>query len=58
MQLAGTNMAREILSHVANYSHVVIDGPTRAKALSRAVIIASDLLVVPVEASGASDCES
>ena len=51
-------MAREILSHVANYSHVVIDGPTRAKALSRAVIIASDLLVVPVEASGASDCES
>lgn len=58
MQLARDNMAREILSHAANYDHVVIDGPPRAEALSRAVIIASDLVVMPIEASGASDWAS
>lgn len=58
MQLARTNMAREILSHATNYNHVVIDGPPRAEALSRAVIIAADLVIVPVEASGASDWAS
>ena len=58
MQLARTNMSQEILSLAANYSHVVIDGPPRAEALSRAVIIASDLVVMPVEASGASDWAS
>ena len=58
MQLARDNMAREILSHAANYDHVVIDGPPRAEALSRAVIIASDLIVMPIEASGASDWAS
>lgn len=58
MQLARTNMAQEILRLAADYSHVVIDGPPRAEALSRAVIIASDLVVMPVEASGASDWAS
>ena len=58
MQLARTNMAQEILGHAINYSHVVIDGPPRTEALSRAVIIASDLVVVHVEASGASDWAS
>ena len=58
MQLARTNMAQEVLGHATNYRHVVIDGPPRAEALSRAVIIASDLVVVPVEASGASDWAS
>ena len=58
MHLARDNMAREILSHAANYDHIVIDGPPRAEALSRAVIIASDLVVMPIEASGASDWAS
>lgn len=58
MQLARDNMAREILTHAANYDHVVIDGPPRAEAISRAVIIASDLVVMPIEASGASDWAS
>jgi len=35
--------------------YVVVDGPPRAEALSRAAIIASDLVLLPVEASGASD---
>ena len=58
MALARGNMAREILGHAVNYDHIVIDGPPRAEALSRAVIIASDLIVIPIEASGASDWAS
>ncbi len=56
--LARGNMAQEILDHAVNYDHIVIDGPPRAEALSRAVIIASDLIVIPIEASGASDWAS
>ena len=58
MALARDNMAQEILGHAVNYDHVVIDGPPRAETLSRAVIIASDLIVIPIEASGASDWAS
>ena len=58
MALARGNMAQEILGHAVNYDHIVIDGPPRAEALSRAVIIASDLIVIPIEASGASDWAS
>ena len=58
MALARGNMAQEILGHAVNYDHVVIDGPPRAEAVSRAVIIASDLIVIPIEASGASDWAS
>ena len=58
MSLARGNMAQEILGHADNYDHIVIDGPPRAEALSRAVIIASDLIVIPIEASGASDWAS
>ena len=58
MQIVRSNMAGDILSYAGNYSHVVIDGPPRAEDLSRAVIVASDLVVVSVEASGASDWAS
>ena len=58
MPLARSNMAQEIQGHAVNYDHIVIDGPPRAEALSRAVIIASDLIVIPIEASGASDWAS
>ena len=58
MSLTRGNMAQEILGHAVHYDHIVIDGPPRAEALSRAVIIASDLIVIPVEASGASDWAS
>lgn len=56
--LARGNMAQEILGLAGNYDHIVIDGPPRAEALSRAVVIASDLIVIPIEASGASDWAS
>ena len=56
--LARGNMAQEILGLAGNYDHIVIDGPPRAEALSRAVVIASDLIVIPIEASGAADWAS
>ena len=47
MAFARDNMAQEILGHAVNYDHVVIDGSPRGETLSRAVIIASDLIVIP-----------
>lgn len=52
--LARDNMAKEILGMATDYDHVVIDGPPRAETLSRAVIAASDMVIVPIEPSGAS----
>jgi len=58
IQIARDNMAKEVLAHATHYSHIVVDGPPRAESLSRAVIIASDLVIVPIEPSGASDWAS
>ncbi len=55
IHLARPNMTKEILDLGNNYDDVVIDGPPRAEALSRAAIIAADLVVIPIEPSGASD---
>lgn len=52
--MARDNLAREVLDMAKNYDHVVIDGPPRAEKIARAVIIASDLVVIPIEPSGAS----
>ena len=56
--LSRENMAKEIMGHAMNYDYVVIDGPPRAQKISRAIIIASDLVVMPIEPSGASDWAS
>lgn len=53
--LTRDNMAKEIIAMGDDYDHVVIDGPPRAETLSRAVIAASDLVIVPIEPSGASN---
>ena len=58
VHLSRENMSTEIVTIGSNYDRVVIDGPPRAEALSRAVIIASDLVVLPIEPSGASDWAS
>lgn len=58
VHLARANMTKEILNLGNNYDAVVIDGPPRAETLSRAAIIASDLVVIPIEPSGASDWAS
>lgn len=52
--LTRDNMAREVLAMASDYEHVVIDGPPRAETLSRAVIASSDLVIIPMEPSGAS----
>jgi len=53
--LSRDNMASEIMALAKNYDHVVIDGPPRAEKLARAIIIASDLVVIPIEPSGESN---
>lgn len=58
VHLARANMTKEILNLGNNYDAIVIDGPPRAEALSRAAIIASDVVVIPIEPSGASDWAS
>lgn len=52
--MARDNMAREAIDLASRYDHVVIDGPPRAERIARAVIIASDIVVIPIEPSGAS----
>lgn len=58
VHIARDNMAKEISALATKYDRVVIDGPPRAESLARAVIIASDIVVVPIEPSGASDWAS
>ena len=53
--LSRENMASKVMELAKNYDHVVIDGPPRAEKLARAIIIASDLVVIPIEPSGASN---
>ena len=52
--MARDNMAREAMQIAERYDHVVIDGPPRAEKIARAVIITSDIVVIPIEPSGAS----
>ncbi|MCB1758032.1 MAG: AAA family ATPase [Gammaproteobacteria bacterium] len=52
--MARGNMARDAIQLAADYTHTVIDGPPRAQAIARAVIIASDVVAIPIEPSGLS----
>ena len=47
-------MHRDVQGMAGDYDHVVIDGPPRGEVLSRAVLASSDVVIVPVEPSGAS----
>lgn len=42
---------RDLPNIAINYAHVVIDGPPRVSELARSGIIASDLIVIPVQPS-------
>ncbi len=53
--LARENMAKEIIAMGNDYDKVIIVGPPRAEALSRAVIASADVVVIPIEPSGASN---
>ena len=52
--MARSNMARDTIQLAADYTHTVIDGPPRAQAIARSVIIASDAVIIPIEPSGLS----
>src|ERR1700722_11699254 len=52
--MARANMARDAISLAADYDHVVIDAPPHEGAINRSVIIASDVVIIPVEPSGFS----
>jgi chromosome partitioning protein len=49
--MAKPTLHKEIVSLGANYDHVVIDGPPRVTELARSIIIASDVVVIPVQPS-------
>lgn len=49
--MAKATLHKEIASLGANYDHVVIDGPPRVTELARSIIIASDVVVIPVQPS-------
>ena len=54
VEMARDNMARDAMAMAADYDHVVIDGPRDAERITRAVIVASEIVVLPYEPSGFS----
>jgi chromosome partitioning protein len=52
--MARENMARDAIKMAADYDFTIIDGPPHADTISRSCIVASDLVVVPIEPGGAS----
>lgn len=49
--LPKNNLHKEIPAHAAKYEHVIIDGPPRVNELARAAILASDMVLIPVQPS-------
>ena len=45
------SLHRETPKHIPNYDYIVIDGPPRVNELARSAIMASDLVLVPVQPS-------
>lgn len=54
VSLARENMAKDALSLATEYDYTLIDAPPHAEAISRSCIIASDLVIMPIEPSGLS----
>lgn len=49
--LPKNNLHKEIPAHAAKYEDVIIDGPPRVNELARAAILASDMILIPVQPS-------
>ena len=49
--LPKNNLHKEIPAHAAKYDDVIIDGPPRVNELARAAILASDMILIPVQPS-------
>jgi chromosome partitioning protein len=54
VSLSRENMARDAMKLAAGFDFTVIDGPPQAETISRSCIVASDLVVLPIEPGGAS----
>ena len=54
VNMARENMARDALRLAAEFDFTIIDGPPQAETISRSCIVASDLVVLPIEPGGAS----
>jgi chromosome partitioning protein len=52
--MAREKMAGDAMEIAADYDFTVIDGPPQAETISRSCIVASHLVVVPIEPGGAS----
>ena len=49
--LPKNNLHKEIPAHAAKYDDIIIDGPPRVNELARAAILASDMVLIPVQPS-------
>lgn len=49
--MARDSLHRDIVPIIADYDHVVLDTPPRVSALARSAILASDLVLIPVQPS-------
>ena len=54
VSMARENMARDAIKLAEDFDFTIIDGPPQAEMISRSCIVASDLVVVPIEPGGAS----
>lgn len=52
--LARPKMARDALRLAADYAYTIIDGPARGQDIAHSVVIASDVVIVPIEPGGPS----
>ena len=42
---------REMNAHAANYDHIVIDAPPQVNSIARSIILAADLILIPMQPS-------
>lgn len=42
---------REMTTHTANYDHLIIDAPPQVSGIARSIILAADLILIPVQPS-------
>lgn len=54
VSLSRENMARDAMKLAGGFDFTIIDGPPQAETISRSCIVASDLVVLPIEPGGAS----
>ncbi|MGI0034919.1 MAG: ParA family partition ATPase [Nitrososphaera sp.] len=49
--LPTNKLHREMTAHTPNYDHIIIDAPPQFSSIARSVILAADLILIPVQPS-------